>query len=60
MLKNSTLLPCIVILQVVHPVHGPGEVVALVEGSEEVNVRFRSKGDEFIARVLGSKLKILR
>ncbi|CAM9844803.1 unnamed protein product [Scytosiphon promiscuus] len=46
--------------KVSHPIHGPGQVVALVEGSEGVNVRFVSKGQPFVTRVLGSKLKPLR
>ncbi|CAN0070135.1 unnamed protein product, partial [Ectocarpus fasciculatus] len=46
--------------QVTHPTHGRGEVVALVEGSEGVNVRFVSQGQPFLTRVLGSKLKLVR
>eukprot|EP00752_Nemacystus_decipiens_P014939 g13298.t1 len=41
--------------QVSHPIHGPGQVVALVEGSEAVNVRFVSKGEPF-ANVIHRKL----
>lgn len=55
----SVRMSLLAVLQVSHPIHGPGEVVALVEGSEGVNVRFLSQGQPFVTRVLAAKLKLL-
>lgn len=45
--------------QVKHAVHGPGKVVALVEGADAVNVEFSFDGQPFVTRVVGSKLEVL-